>query len=382
MPGVTYQQLTTVPQILRVYRKLYKPSNFFQRMYGLSPTDPATMTSSLPTAGYDTYAATRTMAPITARMAPPPRVARKPIGTQVVTLARLHAAITIADEEVYRGRPLGGAIGSVDPMGQKYIRMQLDHLRTMFDNSIEFMVAKMFQGGWSVDTDGGDQYRLCDYDATKIIANSYGIPAENKTNLGGIISASWATASTDILSQLNALSVHASRVSGLLPRHLIMNGNTIAPLFLNTKLNSVGGSAYRIFDSLTNRPVEGDNAPTSGAYNVVFRALPQYIFHVYNEGYIANEVVPDFDAQTSTSNFVKYIPDGYVIITPDPGDWCGSIIGQEPVAENVADAGRVVTGFHLWRTREIDPPRYDIKAVHNFAPILPIPSAVYYPYVW
>lgn len=378
MPGITLQQLTTVPQILRVYKKLYKPSNFFQRMFRIGPTDPASMVSALPTAGYDTYAATRTQAPVTARMAPPPRVGRKPIGTQVVTLARLHAAITIADEEVYRGRPLGGPIGSVDPMGQKYVKMQIDHLRTMFDNSIEFMIAKMFQGGWSLDTDGGDQYRLTDYDTNKIISNSYSIPSENTGNAGGIIDALWNITTTDILTQLNKLSAQSARTSGLLPKHVFLNGITAAPLFNNTKLNAVGGTAYRIFDSISNREVSGDNAPTSGAYDVVFRALPQYVFHIYNEGYVANEVVPDFDSQTSLTNFVRYIPDGRAIVTPDPGDWIGSIVGQEPVAENVNDPGRIVTGFHLWKTREIDPPRYDIKAVHNFAPILPIPSAIYY----
>jgi hypothetical protein len=247
----------------------------------------------------------------------------------------------------------------------------------MFDNSIEFMVAKMFQGGWSIDTDGGDQYRLTSYDTTKIASNSYSIPANNIGNLNGIISALWTNTSTDILTQLNNISANAAQVSGYLPRHIFMNGTTAAPLFNNTKLAAVGGTAYRIFDSLTNRPIEGDDAPTSGAYNLVFRAAPQWIFHIYNEGYVETEVVPDYDNQTGSA-FTKYIPDNRAIITPDPGNWVGSIVGQEPVAENMMDAGKVVTGFHLWRTREIDPPRYDIKAVHNFAPILPVPSAVYY----
>jgi hypothetical protein len=181
---------------------------------------------------------------------------------------------------------------------------------------------------------------------------------------------------------LLTLSARAAQVSGKPIKHIIMNGITAIPLFTNTTLASIGGTAYRIFDSITKREVAPDTQLTSGEYTVMFRALPQYIFHIYNEGLVPTEVVPDFTNQTGSA-FQRLIPDGYAIIVPEPdGEYCGAAVGMEPVAYDVTDAGRVVTGFHLWRSREIDPPRFDVKAVHNFVPVMPIPSAVYYANVW
>jgi hypothetical protein len=161
-----------------------------------------------------------------------------------------------------------------------------------------------------------------------------------------------------------------------------MNGNTGKHLFNNTQLAKVGGTAYRIFDSLNNREVRGDEPPTSGPYTVQFRALPQYNFHIYNEGLVLNNVVPDYANQVSTANWTSLIPDGHALIVPPPGDWVGFATCMEPVAENVMSDVKTVTGLHAWRTREIDPPRFDIKMLLNYVPILPQPQALIYANVW
>jgi hypothetical protein len=55
---------------------------------------------------------------------------------------------------------------------------------------------------------------------------------------------------------------------------------------------------------------------------------------------------------------------------------------MEPVAETVVSDVRTITGFHQWRTREIDPPRFDVKMLLNYVPILPMPNAFFYANVW
>jgi hypothetical protein len=67
-----------------------------------------------------------------------------------------------------------------------------------------------------------------------------------------------------------------------------------------------------------------------------------------------------------------------VIITPDPGNWCGSIVGSEYIRENVTSDMREVYGFNAWSTPVIDPPGREVKQLDNFLPVLYEPYAVYY----
>lgn len=386
MPGMSYDQLMRVPQIVRLYEQLHTPSSFFQRYFKLSPTDTPIAVSQQRVFGYDIIANTRTLAPMTSPMAPPVSVGQKPIGTAMASVFRTHIKTTIADEKVFQTRQLGsfGLNTKVDATGAKYIATQIKHLKTQVTNSVEWMVAKMFQGGFGIKQDG-EGYRLCELnDANILHSNAYQIPASNKGDVSGIIGAgeAWNDPAAPILDHLNEMSVLAARVSGYQPTDIILNGNTAKHLFNNTQLAKVGGTAYRIFDSLNNREVRADEPPTSGPYTVQFRALPQYNFHVYNEGLILNNVVADYTNQVNPNNWATLIPDGYALIVPPPGDWVGFGTCLEPVAENVMSDVKTVTGLYQWRTREIDPPRFDVKMLLNYVPILPQPQAVIYANVW
>jgi hypothetical protein len=247
------------------------------------------------------------------------------------------------------------------------------------------MVAHMFKGGFGLKPQG-DGYELCqtnDADATS--TNNYKIPAGNTGDIGGIIASgeAWNLSNAPVLDHLMEMGVLASRISGYPVKHIIMNGNTAVPLFNNTKLAAVGGTAYRIFDSLTNREVQGDTPMTSGQYTVVFRALPQYVFHIYNEGYVTGIQIPDEETQIDANNFVRYIPDGYAMIVPEPSrDWVGYAAGKEIIAENVMSNPQLVSGLKIWRTRDIDPARFEAKFLTKYVPLLMMPKAVFYVNVW
>lgn len=386
MPGMSYDQMMRVPQIVRLYEQLYTPASFFQRYFKLSPTDTPIVVSQQRVFGYDLIANTRTLAPVTAPMAPPVSVGQKPIGTAMASVFRTNIKTTIADEKVFQTRQLGsfGLNTKVDATGARYVATQVKHLKTQISNSVEWMVAKMFQGGFGLKMDG-EGFRLCELSDPDIVhSNTYAIPASNKGDVNGIIASgeAWNDPAAPILDHMNEMSVLASRVSGYNPTDIIMNGNTAKHLFNNTQLAKVGGTAYRIFDRLNNREVQADNAPTSGPYTVQFRALPQYNFHVYNEGLVLNNVIPNYENQISTSNWSPLIPDGYALIVPPPGDWVGFGTCLEPVAENVMSDVKTITGLHQWRTREIDPPRFDVKMLLNYVPVLPQPQAVIWANVW
>lgn len=380
MPGLSYEQMMRVPQILKLYERLKTPSSFFQRLLKVGPTDTPGMVSQQNTFGYDVYNATRTMSTFTAPMAPPTPTSTKPISTETATLFRTHPMVTIADGKVFATRTPGnfGINAQVDATGQRYISTQVKHVKTMIDNSVEWMVAKMLQGGFGYKAEG-DGFRLCELNDPDIIAsNTYRIPSTNKGDINGIIDNPWSDPTTNIQKQLLLISKRSAQISGYPIKHIICNGETIIPLFTNNIIRQVGGEVYRVFDSITNRQVKGDEPLTSGEYTVIFRALPQYVFHVYNEGLVPDEVVPNYDEQTSDTNFKLLVPNNRAIMIPEPGDWCTHAVGQEIVAENVMDSGKLITGFHAWRTRNIDPPRWDMKFVLNYVPLLVNPYVVYY----
>lgn len=387
MPGMSFDQLMRIPQIVAVYEQLHTPASFFQRQFNLSPTGSPLVVSNNRTFGYDLYAATRTIAPISAPMAPPQGIGLKPMGTAMATTFRIHPKITIYYEKVFQTRQLGsfGLNTKVDMSGEKYIAMQIKHMKTQVSNAVEWMVAKMFQGGFGIKPDGGEGFRLCELDdAQAIHKNIYNLPASNKGDLNGIIAAGeeWNNVNAPIVDHLNEISILAARVSGYQPTEVIINGNTAKHLFNNNQLKAVGGSSFTVFESLTNRPVEGGTPPTSGPYKVVFRAIPQYTFHVYNEGLVLADVVADYANQTSVSNWKPLMPDGYALIVPTATDWVSFATSSEPIAENATSDVRMSSGLSIWRTQEYDPPRFDVKTLTNYVPLMPQPQVPFFANVW
>ncbi len=387
MPGVSYEQLMKPIQIYKLVKLLYQQGAFFQNLMRMRASDAPSIITYNRTFGYDIYASTRTMAPVTAPQSPPAYMGLKPVGQNTATLVRTHGAIRIFDEKVFMSRPVGGRLSEVDAAGRKYVALQLEHLIQTFRNNREFMISRMLRGGFGLQETDGDQFRLCELkDADARLQINYGVPAENKADLGGIIAAGegWDQPGAPILEHFMAIGKRMTQKTGYSPRHCIVNSNTIAPLFLNTTLRSIQGQNYTIYNTFTKKPISPQDAQSSAVYTVVFGGCPMIQFHVLNEGLVLDEVVPNLANQTSDANFKLFLPDGKAIIIPEPdGRWAGYAAGVEPVREKVSqDVPRNITGFGVWRTPEIDPSRYDVKALDNGVPLLYMPGVVHFADVW
>jgi hypothetical protein len=195
-----------------------------------------------------------------------------------------------------------------------------------------------------------------------------------------ILNQPWDDPSADIIGQVIALDKAFERVTGRALRHFWIDGTTFGHMMNNIGLQSAGGSAFRVFESLTRREIRGSDGLPDTGYDVVFRALPLYTFHVYNGVLLAEggEDVP-YEQAIGTDRTGQIIPSGRLLGTPDPSaEWLGWIEASEVVAENVLDQGREVFGFHTWTTRVIDPAGWELKAIDNGLPALYIPRAVIY----
>ena len=326
------------------------------------------------------------MAGVTTQLAPPINRGLKPVGQNTATLCRSHESISIYEKKVFASRPLGGPLQKVDATGKAYIRMQIDHLIKMFGNTREFMASRMLRGGYSMVAEPDGSYRLAersDPNATHVV--NFNIPGENYADGDGLIPSGegWNQASAPVHEHFLALDKKLARTAGFKAKHCILNSSTIAPLFNNTVLRNIKGDAMTIFNTFTRQPMKPEDAQTSAVYTVVFGAIPHIMFHVLNEGLVLDEVIPNEAQQSSEANFSLFVPDGKAIIIPDnPRAWCGHAVGREPVREETHKESVVKTGFAVWRTKEIDPARYDVKVLDNFCPILTHPKAVHFLDVW
>lgn len=387
--ALTLDQITRTPVVMGIIQEYNSPGSTFSRFYKLGLTDRPGQILDRRTGVYDVFNPTRTMPVGRAPQAGPSRVARQPVGQKLITVARFYESIEITYENIFGTRPLGGRYGTVDPTGKGYITRQINHETAKFHNLHEFLAFQCMRGGWSyiAENGGEDLYPVIKGTSNSVMDVDTLVPAEHQNQLpigpGGadIISESWDDPDARLIDQFHELDkIHAVRNGNPL-RHIWLNGTTMKHLYNNNQLRSVRGDAYMLFESMTNRPKDPTQIYPDTGYDVVFPSIPNWRFHVYNQAYIPGLVPTNFNAQTDMDNIHYFIPDGEVIITPEPGEWCEKVVGTEPVQfmpnEQVINARGFITG----RTFEIEPPRVDLKFLENYAPVITQKNSVYNPTV-
>jgi len=381
--GMSYDQLFRVPFVMGLISRIQAPGNTISQYYGLGITGRVAQQIMGRAGQYDIFDGTRSLSPLSSPGAPPTRLNRKPVGTQPITVPRIYNALGIEDEKIFGTRSMGmNQTAPVNSGGQQYFANQIVYAKQRMNNAHEFMASRMFSGGWGMApaSTGSQLLHLAEFNAGgNVVNNATLVPAANRGNVSGLIDSSWDNAGTDLIAQLMSLQVRAAQVNGRRITDIWVNGNTGKHLFTNAVLQAVGGSVYRIWDTLNPASEIGPNQkfPDTGV-TVQFRGLPDYKFHIYNQGYVLPGTGEGFTDQIG-ANWRPYIPDNVAIMTPSPGEWCGMVQGSEPVQWNLTQGGStVVEGFGLGMERAIDPPRTDIKMVYNGAPVLTEPYAVYY----
>jgi hypothetical protein len=382
--GMSYDQLFRVPFTIGLIKQLHSSGNTLSEYYGLGITGKVAQQIQGRVGQYDLYNGTRSLSPVSAPGAPPTRLNRTVVGTQPITLPRIYNSIGIEDEKLFGTRALGmNKAAPVDDGAKAYYALQMQYAKQRINNSSEFMAAKMFSGGWGIKeyTAGSQIMFLSEFNAAGNLANNATlVPNGNKGNVEGIIDTTWSNPNADIVQMLFKLQVKAARVNGRRIKDIWVNGNTGRYLFNNSVIQAVGGSVYRIFDTLNPATEIGPNQkfPDTGV-TVQFRALPDYQFHIYNQGYVTPGTSESFSAQTDLANWNFFIPDNVAIMTPAPSDWCGVVQGSEPMRWNLKQgATTIVEGFGLGFEDAIDPPRTDVKMLYNGAPVITEPLAIYY----
>lgn len=385
MANITLHDMFKTPYVLGVFSRLKAPGLALSDFYGFGPDKPATEVSPRRSLVYDIFNTTRTMSNARGPYVGPSKIAPQKVSSAVAHALRMYEALPLHYEKIYQMRPMGGQIGEVDAEGASYVGRQQKYVAQRMMNALEFMVSRMFRGGFSLSVSGEDMFLREKGSGT--IDVEYNVPASHLSQLAvgdpdgatDVITTSWDNTDALIVNQLLALNKASERETGYVQKHIWINSTTYGHLLNNAQLQSIRGTANRVFDRQTSQTIKTTEDSRESGYEVTFPAIPQFTFHIYDA---VSHVTVGRDSDTY-SELSLYIPNNKALITPEPevGGWYGMATCTEPIRENDVSEVQYVNGLHSWAFPVNDPPGFEQRILWNGVPLLYNPKAFYFPTV-
>lgn len=341
--AVLLETILATPQIEQLRSEIAEGNTPLANFYGVSRGNSPTVRSmsAANTIYWDVLDNVRTLPYSFVGSDGPAPAQQQNVVTASATLAHFGEQHAFHYDDFQQFRPLGGPFGSIDKEGAVYIKAQLTRVQQKMDNLREFMISRMFQGGFGLKRDATNSryYWPCDISDTPDVTIDFGLPAAHKTTCdifgdGGIVSANWSTISTDIPGQVRAMYAAGAKRYGSPWNHAWINTKTLNYLMKNTAMQTSAPSGFTVYKSFTKQQesLQGQK----GMYDVVFNATPFTTFHICD---FTHTVLASSNAFTTAGGMRMVVPDDRVIFTPDPStEWLGFGVGGRTIQPTVADA--------------------------------------------
>lgn len=194
---------------------------------------------------------------------------------------------------------------------------------------------------------------------------NYKVPAENRNQLDGIIDASWADPSTDIVGQLNALDVKARQTTGMPIKDVYFGENILGYLLANESVKALLQSNSALAAALTARQIP--------------------------EGFMGKSWTPVYEAfyENEAGASVNWWNADAVTFAPKlDRSWYELQVGSYPLPTTIGnmfgDANgalasfREVHGMYSYANVSTNPPAISHVAGDTFLPVLKVPKALYF----
>jgi hypothetical protein len=371
--SITLQQLFRHPYVLKVISRIKAQGNPLQNFYGLGLDNSATesIPAGIRSFSYDIFDHTRQLATVRPPKVGPKRGRPQKTGTRMGHIMRSHDSLPIAWEDIINTRPHGARIGTLDRTGQNKVTRQIKHYTEKYRNLREWVISRMFRGGFDIKFNGDEHYLVDTGSGDKAV--DFQLPAAHKSQLAvgpssaNVIDVPWDDPSADLMSQFFALNKAAERISGYVIEHAWINSTTLGYLMNNTVLQAQGGAAFRIWETAQWKDMSTiDGSSRKRGFDVQFRAMPWITFHAYDG--VLQKGSAQYDS-TAESDVELLIPDGRALLTPSPGEWVGFAEGSEPVTKTVAGPMEILKGFATWQRPMTEPSGLELLFIDNFFPI-------------
>jgi hypothetical protein len=254
-----------------------------------------------------------------------------------------------------------------DNKGRRYVREQSQWFRQRFDNLIQATVQNMLLNfELHYDEDGS----LLTSGSGALVSIDPAVPAGHQNQLdilgdGDIIDASWATTSTDIVAQLDAIKEAMLKDGGWPVVHAFYGKNIPGYVFANDAASKwISGDP-----ALAREATRSPNSVPTGFQDIQWHKASDAFF-----------VDASGDAQ-------QLLGDDEIVFTPEPSpEWWGYFEGTEMVpagpvqkrdnAEQALADLTEVTGFFSYAEVNFNPPEIVQYAGLNFLPVIKAPKAV------
>ena len=299
-----------------------------------------------------------------------PRSQTEPQVVAVVkgTFPRVAEQILLDYEKMHNNRPIGGPAGILDRMGVEYLLRQEKFIGQRVGNVIEFQTAAMMRGEYFF-IQNGDKLTQSFTDPGGAQKIDFNIPASHKTRLdmlgaGDIISASWATAGTDIPNDIMGINDAFVATHGYQLENIFVGRTVWNAMLNNDKIKAQAGTAQSPFDIF-----KQDN---SGLFSARLRSLPYITIHIMGNGLELGAA--------GSKVFTKSLETNHAYFTPAVNNQIARYgQGSEVVVQKGIGVGGSVDvqmGSFFWSYLEDNPAGHQLAAVHNGIPWLQIPTAI------
>ena len=380
--------------ILRVISRIRDKYGFMGRFFGFQPDrfDPDSVTmsgpntlssnSSVRTAVYRIYDATRVVAKFRAPGTGPATVAVNPAGQVPISVARFHQKIDLEAEFLGNLSKLLGPNSVIDSAGQDYLTRQEGSMARQFSNAVEMMATGMARDSLYFSISGDDWYPQ--FTAPTIGTQiNFQIPAGNKNQLnmlgtGPIIGTSWANTGAPILNDIAAITAAYVQLSGYAMTDVIVNSLTWQTILLNTQIRNQGGVSNTVYAEWDREPERFMDGAPGVYYAGKLRALPNVRWHICDDVLALNtDIDPSYSTAPSGATLAKVVPDTMAIFCTEPNsEWVQLYHGGEYVCENPGTPLVFRGGYYAWKEYTTQPSAVSILGVLNAIPLLYIPRAI------
>ena len=328
-------------------------NNTLQTLLGLQPGGPRERTNPIRRGAYDIFNDTRDVADARRPGTAAGTIDRNPVGSVNYTIPHHFDRLDIPMELVNNIRPIGGPAGQIDTLGQQYLRDQEAVMKQRLSNIREFQVAAMLRGSYTYTKDGE---RLIHTFSGGSHTIDFQHPSGNRSQLnmldldgnsingGDIISATWATAGTPILTHIEKVNASMVAQTGRGLCNIVVNSVGWGNIRANTQVQNAAGSVNTYFDLL-------DRDKDRNTFTAKLKGAPWITFH------INDNVLKVNGTQT------KLIPDTAAVFLPDLADADDIFqydICPSPVVEYDGAPQKNIAGDYYWYTTKSNPAKYEL----------------------
>lgn len=336
---------------------------------------------------YDIFDRRRSIANMRMPNVGPGTVSPNPVGKNTVTLARSNEKMPLDYERISQIRKLGQDMGSRDIGGMVYIDAQFTELKRRQENLREFFPAALFRGGTYGVAQYGDDLIPCIDTTSALYSVDFKIPSGNKltgtTFAAGlqmesgsnILTATWATASTDIPLALFQISARLQALYGAPLAHVFCRSTVWLNIVQNDKVKALAGTAHKPYATFQRLVDKGPDGNELGFMSATVDALPGIVFHVWDGGLELNTVATA-TAGTAPA-FTTTIPDGFIICCVENDyTWIKGLEGSEIVKDNDWSPAIERSGMYSYMKEKSEPTCLELHTIHNFGIELNVPKAL------